>query len=373
MSRRVHSGPSNEAGNDSFLDILANLVGILVILVVVVSIRVQQTVQVDQPVTETEIDPVETLPEPHPIPPVRETIVLGPEDLPINGLFANPPVEYEAEPTANPALLTKLDSARSQLAALTATPIATTDDESLEATRSAILTLSAELDANSAFVARVQTELEERRTEYRELKDAIGRAVAELEEELPPETTFVSLEHDVRAIARVAGSSQFYVELAENHVTLLPIKSLVPRMLKDLNTKVGRGRLDGTYEGRVGPVGGVSFYYSTSRGGSSPIDSLNDRPGGLPLNNLTFAIDISSSATSEPIDLAITDRSVFAYELARAAPGTSVTAFVYPDSFAGARKLQEALQARGVRLALQPIPEGVPIIHSPDGARAMSQ
>lgn len=61
------------------------------------------------------------------------------------------------------------------------------------------------------------------------------------------------------------------------------------------------------------------------------------------------------------------------YALARSLPGTSVTAFVYPDSFDIARELQRYLQTRGTKLALQPIPEGVPITHAPGGARAMAQ
>ena len=57
--RRSHSNLSEAIGTDAFLDIVANLVGILLILLMVIGVRMEDASKTVQPVTTT---PVSTPP-----------------------------------------------------------------------------------------------------------------------------------------------------------------------------------------------------------------------------------------------------------------------------------------------------------------------
>lgn len=366
MSRRRKASETTGSGDDSFLDIIANLVGILVILVVVVSLRVQQTVQVN-PIEREQIEVVE-------LPPIKpDPIIVGREELPINVSFATPLPIVEEEPTASDELIRTLASLESRLNTETGTPQIVDRTDELDSLRGEIQHATAEANEAKSFLSTAKETLQQRRASYDSLQRDIGRVVYELEQEVPPETEIISLEHDVRAIARVASGEQIYVELAENYLTVLPIPDLIPKLVADVRRKIRNARAEATYEGRVGPVQGVSLFYNIKRSGSSPIDDLRYGPGQSLDQQLTFTVDITPSAESEPIQQALAANSSFQYELTHGSPGATVTAFVYPDSFGAARLLQESLQRRGIRLAIHPIPHGVPITHSPGGARAMAQ
>jgi hypothetical protein len=51
----------------------------------------------------------------------------------------------------------------------------------------------------------------------------------------------------------------------------------------------------------------------------------------------------------------------------------TLTFWVYPDSFAAYRELQEFAHAEGFDVAARPLPHGVPIAGSPNGSRSSSQ
>jgi hypothetical protein len=54
-------------------------------------------------------------------------------------------------------------------------------------------------------------------------------------------------------------------------------------------------------------------------------------------------------------------------------PQTTLTFWVYPDSFAAYRRLQEFAQSEGFAVATRPLPHGVAIAGSPNGSRSSSQ
>lgn len=367
MSRRRSASNASDAGNDSFLDILANLVGILIILVVIVAIRVQQTVQVDKDVVAA-VGPIkETKPPSKPAP-----IVLGMEDLPINVSFAAPMPEIEAEPEPGAVLQLRLAALEGEFSQLQSTRLISADPSDLAQLDQANTQLQSQLRQHDEYVSTAKTKLETLRQRYESVQKDLGRAAAKLDEDIAPEKEVISIHHDIRAIASVAGPDRIYAQLSNGRLTLLPIDELIPKVVARAMRKYNNARDESMYSGRVGPIDGVSLVYEIPSGGSSAIDDVFAQ-SSHPLSRLSFTVEVESDARSESIDLALQTSSSFRYALSRAAPGTSVSAFVYPDSFAAARQLQEFLQSGGVKLALQPLAFGEPIEHSAGGAAIMAQ
>jgi hypothetical protein len=76
----------------------------------------------------------------------------------------------------------------------------------------------------------------------------------------------------------------------------------------------------------------------------------------------------------EPLQQAMSEGSEFRDLLKRLDPDrTTVTVWVYPDSFDQFRTLKAELFRRGFLTAGRPLPEGHPIGGSPDGSRSVSQ
>lgn len=371
MSRRRSHQQDTDSGNDSFLDILANLVGILVILVVVVAIRVQQTVPApSEPVVEAS-RPDAKVEFVRPLQP--EIIRLGPEDLPINVSFAAPVAEVEAEPKPSSRLQLELAALEGELKRASGRALPEADASQLAKLRVQNASIRNELAEHNSYVSATRRSLEEQRLRYADVERNIGRAVAKLEEEDDePETEVVSLEHDVRAIAHVAGADRLHIMLSQNAVTVLPVSKLTKEISSRVSRKYHNARSESSYEGWVGPIDGVSMRYECEMTGTSAMDDVFSR-SAHPLSRVRATIHMSPIAVSEPIQRALERSSEFRFALSRSDRDTTVVAYVYPDSFAAARELQKFLQSGGVALALQPLPDGVPIGFAPGGSRAMAQ
>ena len=76
----------------------------------------------------------------------------------------------------------------------------------------------------------------------------------------------------------------------------------------------------------------------------------------------------------QPIEKVIANSSQLDIELAGRDPGsTTITVWVYPDSFASFRQLKEHLYAKGFATAARPLPMHLSITTSPQGTRARAQ
>jgi hypothetical protein len=87
-----------------------------------------------------------------------------------------------------------------------------------------------------------------------------------------------------------------------------------------------------------------------------------------------FVLLPTSADLGEPLAAALTEPSEFLAILNGFEPNrTTVTVWVYPDSFDAFRKLKSELFRRGYATAGRPMPEGHPIGGSPDGSRSAAQ
>jgi len=76
----------------------------------------------------------------------------------------------------------------------------------------------------------------------------------------------------------------------------------------------------------------------------------------------------------EPIDAALAEGSLFRRRLAQLNPErTTITVWIYPESFEDFRRLKKDLFHLGFTTAARPLPEGMYIGGSPDGSRSAAQ
>ena len=76
----------------------------------------------------------------------------------------------------------------------------------------------------------------------------------------------------------------------------------------------------------------------------------------------------------QPIDSVLGQGSELDIEIAGRNPDmTTITVWVYPDSFAAFRGLKEHLYKRGFATAARPLPDGHQISGGPQGSRSRAQ
>ena len=346
---------SLQAGSDSFLDVIANLVGVLIILVVATALRVKNA-----PDADVSSDG-----------PVAETL---PADPPITVYFAAdaplPPI-HTPEPEPDAALIAEVarltETVRSVPAA---TDLATLRKRVIAAERAAesvaqppLFAATLDLSTHEQTAAALRSAIAETAAET----DAIGQrlsAIALAEDE--PQ----SLVHEIRPITRqvTASDRELVVVLREDHVAVVPLHELSKRAVNSISSRMRGGMRVNPMTGTVGPLDGFVASYIVRRGGSSPIDDLISGGSGL---DVTIFFDPTADAVWLPIRDALAGSTPVSQQIAQ--PGTVVTAFVYDDSFAASRLLTEFAQQIGRRLALRPIRGDLPVSASTSGTRSMVQ
>lgn len=385
MSRRSSDEPV--FNSDSFLDIVCNLVGIMIILIIVAGLRVSRA-----PVAPRDSEPAPPAPLMSPALPTARS---GPPHA-LGGLNsladaldlapAAPEREQKREHDPEPAieqppleliaqaenLQRQIDDSTRQLEALQQRQREAADqriaDESrlkgLEDTGQAEEQLVARLEADAAAAADKVAALEEQLAAL----NAEARALAAD----PPKPRAVA--HRVTPISRqVSEKDELHFRLAGNRVSVVPLDSLAEALKlridrnRDLFFKLNR------YEGSAGPIDGYTMRYVVERHQPSAIEELRNGGPFLRIQLAYYELQAGPDVISESANEALRPGSRFLTALLAARPGTALTFWVYPDSFELHRRLQEQAHAAGFDVAARPLPAGVPIAGSPHGSRSRAQ
>ena len=123
----------------------------------------------------------------------------------------------------------------------------------------------------------------------------------------------------------------------------------------------------------LGPVGGFRMKYTLRR-----VQHVSPVGGGLAVQQRVeldrFILEPIQEDLGAPLEQALQEGSEFLEMLRRADPDrTTITVWVYPDSFNQFRTLKAELFRRRFLAAGRPMPEGHPIGGSPDGSRSAAQ
>jgi hypothetical protein len=367
MSRRK---PLADArfGSDAFLDVMSNIVGILVILVVLAGVQLGR-----QPLARLAGSPPrdETLDE---APPAAST--------PLAQKVATPaPVEPPPAPATSPApalvdaveALTRLTMELSQQRAGNASLL-----EQSVAQHNATLAQLKEgrrlLTDQAAAVERRKTQIAELESNLSQKRSRLSGLLAEFEEAHGARRAAVEIKHRITPISQEVTGEELHFRLKNSQVTAIPLKLLIERVKQQVERHREVAVMRGGYKGVVGPLDGYSLEFLVEARRLSAIEErrLGFQEGySLDLSRCTVLP--SPSLAGETAEEALRRNSRFATALRAAPEGAAVTFWTYPDSFGLFRKLQEACHAEGFIVAGRPLPEGAPIVGDRRGTRSAGQ
>ncbi len=324
----ARSSEDHEAnfGSDSFLDVITNFVGILIILVMVVGSSAKQA-----------IDALSAPPDSAELAKARAEAIDAEQDV----------HRMEAQVRGVQAELVARQAERNQVNTLV-----TAIEHELAERR-------ASLDQESRSRYDLGRDLALARNELAQLENERQQA----EKIAAPET--IKVESYPTPISKTVDSKETHFQLIGGRLTFVPFEALVDK-LQTVMREHSR-KFDDQFEltDTLGPIGGFRMRYS--------IDRFDTPRGGILRVNHIELLPVTGQL-GETIEMALAPQSTLREKLKMMSPRQyTITVWTYPDSFAEFRQLKKELYQLGYSVAARPLPMGMPIGASPNGSKSSAE
>jgi len=337
---RTRDQNQSAPGHDSFLDVVTNIVGILIILVMVVGLRATNA-PVELPedaATQAAMAALQR--EQGNVVAVREEV------LKVAGEIRR----LQAERLAR-------ELERNQLAV-----VQTAWEQRIQSRRG-------QLDGQSQQAFDLQQAVSEARFELEDLQ----RRASQAEQPAGP----IVVESYPTPLSKPVDGEEAHFQLRGGRLAYIPLEELLKRFMDDARRKVYKLFELPELTDTVGPLGGFRLRYTMERQDVSLEEQMTagDRGGGGTYARLKrWTLIPVSGELGEPIDVALGERSELRRILGGLRPEkTTITIWTYPDSFAEFRRLKKELYRMGFAAAGRPLPDGTPIGGSPEGTKSAAQ
>lgn len=338
-----------ELGHDAFLDIVANLVGILIILVVILGTQTHHITEMMRTESEAELktDQFET---PATVASSGQLDQLG--EMGMRAASAQrESLELEAKLRRYDDQLAVLGAARGQLLDLQSVAEAAWEDA------------QSDLDQSKVRGAKLEREIKEAESDIATLAGTKDRLANE-------QAPVVSIEHLPTPMAKTVFGDEIDLRLKAGRLSVVPVESLMKEIKADVQRMT---RKPGNSAATVGPIRDYVANYVIER--TVGRITQNGQTGMAMTARLgAVAFEPLTESAGQPISEVLASRSFLDVELAgRDANATTITVWVYPDSFGELRQLKEHLYQRGFATAARPLMSGQAIIFSSTGTRSKAQ
>jgi len=330
--RRPKPEDVSSAGQDSFLDVVTNIVGILIILVMLVGGRARKMIQDALPAQNERVAALE-----EEVDGLDQKVALAEHEV----------EELAAQARTVATAAAFAGEARLQLA--TAVSAAT-----LEIDRRKQETDSVRVKAAEAAARRkeLETEIEQRTLE--------AEGLAHL-----PATTKEVLAYPT-PVGRVVNGEEIHFRLGEGRIAFIPIEDLFELAKSQTRRHSGSIADLASRIESVGPVQGFSLDYVIEA-------KVDQARGQVLIRSREWVVRPVGIGNGETAEEALSPRSRFRQVLSAVNPETTVTLWCYPDSFESYRTIREDLHRLGIPTACRPMPEGAPIGGSTEGSKSVVQ
>ena len=329
---RFRTQQQSSGGHDSFLDIVTNIVGILIILVMVIGARVQfltvKSVDVPAPEVLKLRAEVERL----------EDAVLSSESELLN-------IDKEAQQLV--ATVTDAGNARIHLATTVSA-----------ATR--------EIEVRKQVVDAKRVEAAELETRRQWLMDEIERSTLEAEGLAHTPQTIEELLAYPTPIGRTVTGDEMHFRIAGGRIAYIPLTELFEEAKTRTQRHGGSLAAMQTRVETVGPQHDFFLDYVVEV-------QVNRSAGQVMVRSREWVARPARRECGELLHHALAHQSRFRAVLAGVTPATTVTLWCYPDSFEQYRAIREELHRLGIAAACRPLPEGAPIGGSAEGSKSVAQ
>jgi hypothetical protein len=174
-------------------------------------------------------------------------------------------------------------------------------------------------------------------------------------------------------MAKTVLGREEHFRLLGGRLTYIPWDNLIEKLKAEAPQKVWKLKEQATITESLGPEGGFLMRYTLARKQfATPTKVGVAVRQGVELEK--FVLVPVAENLGEPLAEALQPGSQFQARLSQFDPQrTTLTVWVYPDSFDDFRTLKQALFHRGFLAAARPLPEDLPIGGSPQGTRSAAQ
>lgn len=373
MSRRRAPKTQTDApGQDSFLDIVANLVGILLILIMVVGLRTKHAIVEASQTTQT---PTEAAASSDAIHGVEENAAAEePETDAADEQLPDPDsIDLEGAERETHAVESKIAELDYQLRKQQIEQ----DFRRRERDRIQVLLAAAErklADKKAELDAQQQLAMQQRQELLAE-QHAVDELKLQLQALASAVSTVEQLDHLPTPMAKTVFGREEHFRLQNNRLAHVPWDDLVERLKDDAPNKIWKLKEAPKITETIGPMGGFRLRYTLKK---SEQIVRTDNGGAARQQRASlefFHLIPVEDQLGEPIDQAINNPiSQLNNVLGANDPkSTTVTVWVYPDSFEAFRQLKEHLFQNGYLTASRPMPDGRYMGGAPEGLRSSSQ
>jgi hypothetical protein len=338
--KRVELEADQMPGQDSFLDVITNIVGILILLVLVVGLRTSRAVQ-DASAGAPAAD-------------------------------AKPDREMRA---AYAAVVNSERSVRQMVY------------RARDAVREANFRDEERLWLTTA-VAKAEREIASRREQLSkedqrdfDLRRQLADAQSNLDELTRQQIALVSqdaptekIECEPTPLARVVTNKQVHLLLSEDHVAIVPFDELVELAKADVQENTWRLRQQDEMERTIGPINGFRLRYWFVKSNVMARTAAGAVVAGSVSQFSHCCFLPVNTPAGEPAAEAIQSTSELFQNLQRLKPdSTTITIWTHPGNYDRLRELKRAIREREFQIAVRPLPKGMPIGASRHGSESLSE
>ncbi len=174
-------------------------------------------------------------------------------------------------------------------------------------------------------------------------------------------------------VAKPAFSNEYHFELRRNRITFINLDRLMDLTRADAQVRIRMSDRSPAISNKIGPVGAFSLEYELVRTVPGSMEELMERKG-IRFELSGWELVPVSDDRGEAYDATRNPLSEFSRAVNRLSPDRStITLWVYPDSFTLFRQIRSDLTERGFSVAARPLPKGMTIRGSPMGTQSAAQ
>ena len=333
-------------GTDSFLDVIANLVGILIILVVVVGASAATAWTTQKSGSQDQA--------------AKEKLLQ---------------LQQQSQLTAETALKYQQDNQMLEAKIATEESIVAAKKQIRHQMLTVIDALERKLDSKKFQLDQQSRERFEKKSEIFSLKSQLKQVSYEVEKLKSRKPRTEQIDHYPTPVAKTVFNREYHFRLKNGLLVEVPLEQLVRAVKAELRVKAEKLQREGassTIE-TVGPIGNFRIQYLLSASNSNVAT-----PAGYMKQRIVefkqFVLLPINEQAGEKIEIALKQNSNFDRMIQKLKPGkTTISIWVYPNSYREFNQLKKWLYERGFQTAVWPLSTDAPISGGPNGFRSVSQ
>jgi len=386
MGRRSER-PELAFGSDSFLDVICNIVGILIILIVVVAVKVER-----QPIAQAEAL-ANAAPVAPAIPDRESEYAQRKSDLDALKLehsqvvsqlqgFAERKATLDQEHRLVQEEMAALQSQLAKQATDSSRNRVAKSDAEEEAGK-----LTVEVDRLLNILAGKEkalknaiTVIEQEESVASEAEEQLRQTIVEtvrlremLDDAAKSAVSGPRLVHRIMPVSRKVAGEEVMFRMSEGLVSEVPITELMKLAVNRVLRRSSMLQRFGRLEDVVGPVGGYKMTFAIEMNAINSLEYLQYGGDGSKFNSFTQVIVPDATLIAESAADAVKPGSAFRQRLEAMPAESAVTIVVYADSFQEFAALREVAHGLQIRVAARPLPVGTDITISANGSASRAQ